>query len=419
MSDVLEFAKRAKAASRVLALLTRDQKDAALHRISAALAAHESEILAANQIDVTAAEHQARRGTLSSAAVQRLRLSESKLAQVRRHLEEVTVQPDPAGRELLRSERAEGLVLTKITCPIGVIAAVIESRPDAIVQLSALALKSGNALLLKSGSEAKHTASILIKLMRAATSEVGNIPADVLIPVFEREDLHLLLELDQYIDLVVPRGGQQLVDYVRSHSKIPVLSHADGVCHIYVDRYAELAMAKRLILNAKTQAPATCNAVETVLIHHAIAEDFVPELLADLRSAGVEIVGCERVRELSNEPIAPVADDGWHHEYGCMKISCKIVADIEAALQHIEAYGSRHTDCIVTDDATIAEKFLSSVDSANVFHNVSTRYSDGYRYGFGAEFGISTGKLHDRGPVGLAGLVTHKYRLVGNGHIVT
>jgi glutamate-5-semialdehyde dehydrogenase len=418
MSSILELAKRAKAASRVLASLPRDEKDAALDRISAALSEHASEILAANAIDVVAAEDLVRRGELSASAVQRLQLSQTKLAQMRRHVEDVMLQPDPVGRELLRSERAEGLVLTKITCPIGVITAVIESRPDAIVQLSALALKSGNALVLKPGSEAKHTASILVELMRAAISASGNVTADALIPIFDREALHDLLQLDEYIDLVVPRGGQPLVDYVRTHSKIPVLSHADGVCHIYVDQYADLEMAKRLILNAKTQAPATCNAVETILIHETIAELFVPELLAQLRAAQVGIAGCRRVQALSVEPIAPVDDDGWHHEYGCMKVSCKIVEDIDAAMEHIEAHGSRHTDCIVTDDALIAEKFLNGVDSANVFHNVSTRYSDGYRYGFGAEFGISTGKLHDRGPVGLAGLVTHKYRLTGNGHIV-
>jgi glutamate-5-semialdehyde dehydrogenase len=418
MSDILELAQRAKAASRSLALLTREEKDASLACVSAALDRHAAEILAANKMDITKADPLARRGELSASAVQRLHLSESKLAQMRRHVEEVMAQPDPAGRELLRSERAEGLTLTKVTCPIGVIAAVIEARPDAIVQLSALALKSGNALILKAGSEAKHTASILIDLIRAAISASGKIPADALVPLYDREALHGLLQMDEYIDLVVPRGGQQLVDYVRSHSKIPVLSHADGVCHIYVDQYADLEMAKRLILNAKTQAPATCNAVETVLIHEAIAGRFVPQLLTELRAENVEIAGCKRVQEFSAEPIATVADDGWHHEYGCMKISCKIVENVDAAMQHLEAYGSRHTDCIVTENAAVAEKFLVGVDSANVFHNVSTRYSDGYRYGFGAEFGISTGKLHDRGPVGLAGLVTHKYRLTGKGHIV-
>lgn len=418
MSEMIGLAKRAKAASHVLAPLKREVKDAALARISAAFARHSQEILAANKIDVAAAEEQADQGILSPSAVQRLRVSESKLAQMRGHVEEVMAQPDPVGRELLRSERAEGLTLTKISCPIGVIAAVIESRPDAIVQLSALALKSGNALILKSGSEAKHTASMLAKLIRNAISESREIPADALLPVFDREALHRLLELDQYIDLVVPRGGQQLVEYVRSHSKIPVLSHADGVCHMYVDENSDLEMAKRLILNAKTQAPATCNAVETVLIHQAVASQFAPDLLAELRAAGVEVAGCERVRALPGDPVAAVGPDGWHHEYGSMAISCKIVEDLEAAMQHIEIYGSRHTDCIVTENAVAAEQFLARVDSANVFHNVSTRYSDGYRYGFGAEFGISTGKLHDRGPVGLTGLVTHKYRLVGNGHLV-
>ena len=325
--------------------------------------------------------------------------------------------PDPVGEVRLHTLLDEGLELKKVSFPFGVVAAIVEARPDAVVQLSALALKSGNALLIKAGAEAAHTSECLLQLMSQAITEAG-IPASALFLVRDREAVRELLRLDQWIDLVVPRGGAELVRYVMENSTIPVLGHADGVCHIFIDRHADRKMALEIVLDAKTQAPSVCNAVETVLVDTPIAAEFLPDLVCSLKQAGVNVLGCARSVELSKGEVAALAPEAWHTEYGDLTLALRVVNGVDEAIEHIEAFGSRHTDCIVTNDSKTAERFLSSVDSANVFHNVSTRFSDGFRYGFGAEVGVSTGKLHARGPVGLEGLVTYRYQLVGSGQCV-
>ena len=415
--DIAADARAARAAARMLATAGSEQKNAALAGIARALELAWPRLQAANALDVAAAEEAAAAVRLKKSLVERLRLSPDKLRQMVRSVEEVRALPDPVGEVRLHTLLDEGLELKKVSFPFGVVAAIVEARPDAVVQLSALALKSGNALLIKAGAEAAHTSECLLQLMSQAITEAG-IPASALFLVRDREAVRELLRLNQWIDLVVPRGGAELVRYVMENSTIPVLGHADGVCHIFVDRHADRKMALEIVLDAKTQAPSVCNAVETVLVDAPIAAEFLPELVCSLKQAGVNVLGCARSVEFSKGKVAALAPEAWHTEYGDLTLALRVVNGVDEAIEHIEAFGSRHTDCIITDDSKTAERFLSSVDSANVFHNVSTRFSDGFRYGFGAEVGISTGKLHARGPVGLDGLVTYRYQLVGSGQCV-
>lgn len=415
--DIAADARAARAAARMLATAGSEQKNVALAGIARALELAWPKLQAANALDVSAAEEAAGAGRLKKSLVERLRLSPDKLRQMVISVEEVRALPDPVGEVRLHTLLDEGLELKKVSFPFGVVAAIVEARPDAVVQLSALALKSGNALLIKAGAEAAHTSECLLQLMSQAITEAG-IPASALFLVRDREAVRELLRLDQWIDLVVPRGGAELVRYVMENSTIPVLGHADGVCHIFIDRHADRKMALEIVLDAKTQAPSVCNAVETVLVDTPIAAEFLPDLVCSLKQAGVNVLGCARSVELSKGEVAALAPEAWHTEYGDLTLALRVVNGVDEAIEHIEAFGSRHTDCIVTNDSKTAERFLSSVDSANVFHNVSTRFSDGFRYGFGAEVGVSTGKLHARGPVGLEGLVTYRYQLVGSGQCV-
>ncbi|MGA2989708.1 MAG: glutamate-5-semialdehyde dehydrogenase [Candidatus Korobacteraceae bacterium] len=416
-NPVAADARAARAAARVLANAGTQQKNAALAAIAVALEAEWPRLQAANALDVAAAEKLVAAGQLKRSLVDRLRLHQDKLQQMVASVAEVQALPDPVGQVRLHTLLDDGLELKKVSFPFGVIAAIVEARPDAVVQLAALALKSGNALLIKAGAEAAHTSECLLQLMSAAIGGAG-IPASALALVRDREAVRQLLRMDQWIDLVVPRGGAELVRYVMENSTIPVLGHADGVCHIYIDRHADRKMALEIVLDAKTQAPSVCNAVETVLVDEPIAADFLPELVSSLKQAGVTVLGCARTVELSKGAVAQLAPDTWHTEYGDLTLAMRVVGGVDEAIDHIESFGSRHTDCIVTGDRQTAERFLNSVDSANVFHNVSTRFSDGFRYGFGAEVGISTGKLHARGPVGLDGLVTYRYQLTGSGQCV-
>lgn len=418
ISDITSAAIAAKAAARRLSLLDQQTKNDALERMAIALETSAAELMTQNRQDVEDARASVSAGTLSSAALARLTLTSEKLRQMSAGIRAVKALEDPVGRVLLHSELDEGLKLKKITCPFGVIAAIVEARPDAVVQLSALALKSGNALMIKAGAEVGRTASAIVALLRQALESVGEVPASAFTHVEGREAAHELLALHEYVDLVVPRGSAELVRFVSSNTRIPVLGHADGVCHIYVDAAANRDMAIALILDSKTQAPSTCNAVETVLVDAAIAGDFLPVLVDALHTHKVKTRGCEMTRSVCRGQIDTVAEDEWHVEYGDLTLAIRVVSGLEGALEHIERFGSHHTDCIVTDDHSAAERFLREVDSAGVFHNVSTRFSDGYRYGFGAEVGISTGKLHARGPVGLEGLVTYKYILSGKGQCV-
>ena len=308
-----------------------------------------------------------------------------------------------------------GLNLTKISVPLGVLAVIFEARPDAVTQIAALAIKCGNAVMLKAGKEVERTAGVLVRVLREALVEQG-LPADAVSLVVGRERVQELLGMHGLVDLVIPRGSKELVEYVQANTRIPVLGHAEGVCHIYVDESADEALALRVIEDAKTDYPAACNAVETVLVHRAIAAEFLPKLAERLRAQGVALHGDATVRELLRGVEVEAVED-WHTEYGELAMSLGVVASLDEAMEHIHAHGSAHTESIIAEDAAVAERFLREVDAASVMHNASTRFADGFRYGFGAEVGISTSKLHARGPVGLEGLTTYKYVLRGKGQV--
>jgi glutamate-5-semialdehyde dehydrogenase len=418
-AHVRHLADRAKTASRDVATASDSVRRSALERIASAIDGATSAILAANVEDVAAAQDIIARGELSLASLQRLRLDSQKLQEMAEQVRAVAALEDPIGRVVERTLLDDGLVLERVTCPLGLIAAVIEARPDAMTQITALALRSGNAVLLKVGTEATRTARVLLSTMHEALAAAPGVPSDAVAMVEGRPAVDALLSLDGVIDLVVPRGSYALVRSIQARTRIPVMGHADGICHVYVDAAADVDMAVEIVLDSKVQYPAACNSVEAVLIHADAAPRVVPPLVRRLKEAGVEIRGCARTRELVPDvSLTPASDADWGAEYGDLVLAMKVVDDIETAVSHVNNYGSGHTDAIVTADARAAEYFLSHVDSAGVFHNASTRFADGYRYGLGAEVGISTGKLHARGPVGLAGLTSYKYVLHGSGQVV-
>lgn len=416
--NVQAAASAAKDAGRILASLSSVAKNDLLNAVAVALETSTGLLYEANKRDVENARALVETGTLKQSALSRLTLNENKIAEMVNSVRTVARLKDPVGEVLLNRELDDALELRKITCPFGVILAIVEARPDAMVQLAALALKSGNALMIKSGAEVSQTAAVLTELIHQVFERSRQIPRSALTNVCIRDAAHALLQLPQYIDLVVPRGGPELIRYVTENTRIPVLSHADGVCHIYVHEAANPDMAVALILDSKTQAPSTCNAVETILVDRQIAAAFLPRLGHALGSKQVTIRGCAATRGICGHDVELVNDTEWHTEYSSLTISIRVVDGCDDAIGHINRFGSHHTDCIVTEDGLAADRFMREVDSAGVFHNVSTRFSDGYRYGLGAEVGISTGKLHARGPVGLEGLVTYKYLLVGRGQCV-
>jgi glutamate-5-semialdehyde dehydrogenase len=310
--------------------------------------------------------------------------------------------------------------LQKVSCALGVVAVIFESRPDVVPQVGSLAIKTGNGLVLKGGAEARQTNQLLVSIWHDALIAVSPSLGPAICALTVRADVARILEMDRDIDLVVPRGSTEFVDYVFQHSRIPVLGHGSGICHIYVDSSADLKMATEVIVDAKVQYPAACNSVEKLLVHQNIAQNFLPAVVAALQSAEVEVRGCPRTtRLLPDSQIVPATEEDWHTEYGDLKITVKVVSGIDEAMEHINHYGSRHTESILTQDESAAELFMDEVDAASVFHNASTRFADGFRYGLGAELGISNSKLHARGPVGMDGLLTYKYKLHGSGQTVT
>jgi glutamate-5-semialdehyde dehydrogenase len=337
-----------------------------------------------------------------------------------RQVRDVAALEDPVGRVLSATELDDGLLLEKVSCPLGVVAVIFESRPDVIPQVGSLAFKTGNGLVLKGGTEARNTNPFLVSIWHEALAALSPALRDAICSLEDRAQIMQVLTMDREIDLVVPRGSSEFVNFVFQNSRIPVLGHGSGICHIYVDYAADLAMAQQVVVDAKVQYPAACNSVEKVLLHQEIAEQFLPSLVAALHSAGVEVRGCSHtVKLLSEYKIVPAIEEDWSTEYGDLKITIKIVHDMSEAIDHINHYGSRHTESILTNDATAAALFMDEVDAAGVFHNASTRFADGFRYGLGAELGISNSKLHARGPVGLDGLLTYKYKLHGSGHTVS
>ncbi len=409
--SVVEVAKSAKNASVALAAVKNDVKNSALAEIAKALKARSPEIVSANKEDLAAAES----NNLAAPLLKRLRFDEGKIADCIAGIESLIKLDDPIGRTITATELDTELVLYKVSSPIGVIGVIFESRPDALVQISTLCLKSGNAVLLKGGSEAQHTNKVLAKLISRA-SEAAGIPKGWLGLMETRADVAEILKLDEYIDLIVPRGSNEFVRHIMDNTNIAVLGHADGICHVYVDADADLDMAVNIAVDSKCQYVAVCNAAETLLVDEKIAEKFLPKVKAAFEENGVELRGCEKTASIIK--VKPASQQDWSAEYLDKILSIKVVAGLDEAIEHINRYGSHHTDTIVTADRQKAAKFMELVDSANVFWNASTRFSDGFRYGLGAEVGISTNKIHARGPVGLEGLVIYKWKLLGTGQIV-
>lgn len=407
---VLEQAQAAKRASFRLAGASTELKNRALAAIADALDRNRGRILEENRKD----QEQARKTGLKDSLFKRLVLTDQKIDQIVESVRDVARLEDPVGKTLLARELDKGLVLRKTTVPIGVIGVIFESRPDALVQISSLCVKSGNVVILKGGSEALHSNRILFELIRGAAEATDPVFKDTLHLVETREQIGELLELDRWIDLMIPRGSNELVRRIQENTKIPVLGHADGICHLYVDREADLDTAVEVAYDAKCQYPAVCNAIETLLVHSGVAEKYLPRL-AD-RLEGVELRGDERTHGIIGAKTA--TEEDWSTEYNDLILSIRVVDSLEEAVDHINTYGSHHTDGILTRNETAARRFLSDVDSSSVMWNCSTRFADGFRYGLGAEVGISTGKIHARGPVGLEGLTSTKYILGGSGQIV-
>ncbi|MCI2061593.1 MAG: glutamate-5-semialdehyde dehydrogenase [Eubacteriaceae bacterium] len=394
--DYIETARQVKADSYTLAGLSTDRRNEALAAIAEALTANKEEIFAANRRDLENGSD------LPGPILGRLRFDEHKLSDVLAGISGLIELDDPIGKTLLERELDDDLILTQVTCPIGVIGIIFESRPDALVQVSALCIKSGNAVILKGGSEAKETNRALFDVIRAAGIEAG-LPENFAAIIEDRAGINEIIKCRDEIDLLIPRGSNQFVQYIMDNSDIPVMGHAGGICHIYVDKAADIRKAIPIIIDAKTQYVSACNAAETLILH----EDVADEVLAELPGAS----------DIDIEIIPAKSDDDFC-EYLDYKMTVMTVSDIDDAIAHINKYGSHHTDAIITEDPGAAEIFLDEVDSAGVYWNVSTRFADGFRYGFGAEVGISTGKLPPRGPIGLDGLVTYKYKIRGNGQIV-
>jgi len=406
-----QAAKQAKQASVWMASLTTESKNQALAAIAEALKARQSEILRANEDDMKRAEEE----LLNPVLKKRLKFNDAKLQDAVAGIQSLIELPDPVGVTLGGTELDSQLDLYKVSCPIGVLGIVFESRPDALVQISTLALKSGNAVLLKGGSEALHTNRALAEVIYHAAVQAG-LPEGWMTLLETRQDVQNMLGLDDYIDLIIPRGSNAFVRYIMDHTRIPVLGHADGICHVYIDRDADIDKAVRIAVDSKCQYPAVCNAMETLLVDKPVAGDVLCLLKAEYGRLGVELRGDDRTCAVIE--INRATEEDWSTEYNDLILSIKIVDGVEEAIEHINTYSSGHTDAIVTENAKTAKRFLSLVDSADVFWNCSTRFSDGYRYGLGAEVGISTNKIHARGPVGLEGLVIYKWILIGNGQIV-
>lgn len=399
-----------RTAQRRLATASADARTATLNALAEVLREQDTAIEAANQQDLASAEN------LDPQLKSRLALGAKKRAGLVDGLMQLVTTVDPIDQTINQTKLDDGLTLTKVQSPIGVVLVIFESRPDAVIQIASLAIRSGNAVVLKGGSEANHSNRILVGCVRTALTRAGLDP-DAVILVEGRAAVHELLSRADAIDLVIPRGSGQLVRSIQEGTRIPVLGHAEGICHLYLDAKADPAMAARLAVDGKVDYPAACNATETILVHQAFVPHIAPVAKA-LHDKGVEL----RV-DAALKAVIPAAkdatDEDFHTEYGALIVNMKVVPDIDSAIAHIASYGSSHTDAICTGDAAAADRFLREVDSASVFHNASTRFADGFRYGLGAEVGVSTSRIHARGPVGVEGLLTTRWLLRGGGHIVS
>jgi glutamate-5-semialdehyde dehydrogenase len=407
---LITIAQQTRQAARELAVLATEAKNQALEAIACSLESATDEIKAANAADCQAAAADG----IAKPLYNRLKLDEAKLKSAIAGVRDVGKLADPVGAVQIHRELDEGLILKRIACPLGVVGVIFEARPDAAIQISSLAIKSGNGVILKGGKEAVRSCEAIVKAIHQGLAKT-EINPDVVQLLTTREETLALLQLDQYVDLIVPRGSNSFVRFVQENTRIPVLGHADGICHLYVDKAADIGKAVEIAVDSKTHYPAACNAIETLLVHMAVESEFLPLVARALQERSVELRGDERTCKILD--IAAAKETDWTTEYSDLILSIKIVDSLEEAIAHINTYGSRHTDAIATEDPVAASTFLAQVDAAGVYHNCSTRFADGFRYGFGAEVGISTQKMPPRGPVGLEGLVTYKYQIAGDGHI--
>lgn len=399
--DFVNIAHSAKKASLNITDVSEKIKNEALLKIADAVETNKEEIFAANMQDLKDAEKLVETGEITKSTYNRLKLDENKMRDMVKGIRDIASLENPINKKLLVRELDEGLTLYKVSCPIGVLGIIFEARPDVIAQISSLAIKSSNAVILKGGKESINTNKKIMDVINSTLDKIEGFPKNLISQVFSRDDVAEMLKCDKYINLIIPRGGNSLVKFIKENTRIPVLGHADGICHIFIDENADLKMSEKIVTDAKTQYPSACNAVETLLIHEKFK--YKEELLASLQLSEIKLV---------DKP------DSWSFEYGDKILAFKTVKSLDEAIEHINTYGSGHTDCIITENKENAEKFMNKVDSAGVYWNASTRFADGFRYGFGAEVGISTNKTHARGPVGLEGLTIYKYKLIGNGQIV-
>ena len=410
-NDLLEKADKVRLASIKISQTENQNRIKALNFMADYLEKNSKEILEANNADYLNAEKKG----ISRALLSRLKLSKAKLNSGIEGVRKVGDLADPVNQVQIKRELSKGLILERKTVPIGVLGVIFESRPDAVMQISSLAIRSGNGVMLKGGSEANLTNTSIVKALQEGLNESG-LDKNAICLLTSRKDSMAMLNLEKYINLIIPRGSNELVKFIQENTRIPVLGHADGICHLFIDIEANLEMALSVALDSKIQYPAACNAIETLLVHKDIAPAFLEKAIPLFNSNDVKLIGDKRSVELGLKYEASLED--WKTEYLDLILSIKIVDDLEEAITHIQKYSSKHTDGIITENSNTANKFMNVVDSAGVFHNCSTRFADGFRYGFGAEVGISTQTLPPRGPVGLEGLVTYKYFLKGDGNIV-
>jgi glutamate-5-semialdehyde dehydrogenase len=418
--EIEEKVIEAKKASIILASVSTDTKNAALEAMAQALDDNRDKILEANQKDIEAAEKLKRKGKLSQALVDRLKVSDSKISGMIDGIRDVIQLEDPVGKTMDALELDQGLELYQVSCPIGLIGVIFEARPDVVPQVMSLCLKSGNATIFKGGSEALNSNRVIFDLLNEAAESTKGMPTGAFQLMETREEVNDILSMDAYIDLLIPRGSNAFVKYMQDNTKIPVLGHADGICHVYVDDEADLSKAYEVCFDSKVQYPAVCNAMETLLVNSEIAEKFLPKMARMYDEAGVQMRCDETSFEILGQidflkSIARAIEDDWRTEYNDLTLSIKIVESMDEAIEHINNYGSHHTDGIITENDLKKKKFTDLIDSSSVMLNASTRFADGFRYGKGAEVGISTNKIHARGPVGMEGLLIYKYILVGNG----
>jgi len=415
-NEITQMAQVAKQSAYALATTPTALKNKVLHNMAKPILSHKDFLMVENQKDLAEAHRQ----NYPKALVDRLTMTERVIKEMAVCLQETAQLKDPVGEVMRTIKRPNGLMIKKIRTPIGVIGIIFESRPNVVSDCIGLCLKSGNAAILKGGREACFSNKAIFKVLQDVLKG-SRIPHDSihLIESTDREAVTILLGLDKYVDLIIPRGGEELIEFVASHSRIPVIKHYKGICHIYVSHHADLGKALKICFNAKVQKPAVCNAMETLLVEEKVAKKFLPRMIGDFQKANVEIRGCPVTRQIVKDGVKEATEEDWEEEYLDLILSVKVVKNLKDAVQHINRYGSHHSDAIITENKKEAEEFLKSVDSACLYVNASTRFTDGYQFGFGAEIGISTDKLHARGPMALEELTTYKYIVYGKGQIRT